>query len=219
MISSGKAHKMDTKEPLHEHRAQEFELVRRVQAGDQDSFRHIVERHQDRIFSAVYRILRNREDAEDIAQQVFTKVFFAIKSFDCRCSLLTWIYKIAVNECYSHLRKRRLELAHEADAPDYEDFVSESWFGAARQPAADTEVAARDFLNKLLARLGEDDRLLLLLKEVEGHSVAELAEMTGSTESAIKTKLFRARQKLVDAAGRLSHRPLLPSVCPDRVSL
>src|SRR5260370_34472070 len=154
MISSGKAHRMDTKESLHDqHRAQEFEQVRRAQSGDQDRFRQIVERHQDRIFSAVYRILRNREDAEDVAQQVFTKVYFAIQSFDCRCSLLTWIYKIAVNECYSHLRRRRLELAHEADAPEFEGLISESWFGASRQPGADTAVAARDFLNKLLARL------------------------------------------------------------------
>jgi RNA polymerase sigma-70 factor (ECF subfamily) len=207
-------------EPLHDqHRAQELGLVRRVQSGDQDAFRQIVERHQDRIFSAIYRILHNREDSEDIAQQVFTKVYFAIKSFDCRCSLLTWIYKIAVNECYSHLRKRRLELAHEADAPEFDDFVTESWFGATRQPAADTAVAARDLLNKLLARLADEDRLLLLLKEAEGHSIAELAQMTGSSEAAIKTKLFRARQKLIEGAARLAQRPLLPSVCPDRVSL
>ena len=210
---------MDTKELLLKHRAQEFELVRRVQSGDHEAFRQIVERHQDRIFSGIYRILHNREDSEDIAQQVFTKVYFAIKSFDCRCSLLTWIYKIAVNECYSHLRRRRLELALAMDAPEYDGIVAESWFGVSREPAADTTLAARDLLNKLLARLGEEDRLLLLLKEAEGHSVAELAQMTGGTEAAIKTKLFRARQKLIEGAGRLSQRPLLPTVCQDRVSL
>ena len=93
-------------------RTLEFELVRRVQSGDEEAFRQIVERHQNRIFSVVYRTLRNREDAEDVAQRVFTKVYFAIQSFDCRNSFLTWIYKIAINECYSHLRKRRIALAH-----------------------------------------------------------------------------------------------------------
>src|SRR5258708_39385800 len=115
----------------------EFELVRRVQSGDQEAFRDLVERHQNRIFSIVYRTLRNREDAEDVAQRVFTKVYFAIRSFDCRNSLLTWIYKIAINESYSHLRKRRAALAHEADAPDYERFVAQSRFDA-----IDTTVAA-----------------------------------------------------------------------------
>ena len=191
----------------------EFELVRRVQSGDQEAFRELVERHQNKIFSVVYRTLRNREDAEDVAQRVFTKVYFGIRSFDCRNSLLTWMYKIAINESYSHLRKRRLELALEVDSPEYEKFVADGWFGAARQSAIDSTTTARDYLNKLLARVGEEDRLLLVLKEVEGHSIAELAEMTGASQSAIKTKLFRARRKLLEAAARLSLRPALTAVC------
>ena len=101
-----------------------------------------------------------------------------------------------------------MALAHEVDAPDYEQYVADSWFAA-----VDTTMAARDFLNKLLARVGEEDRLLLVLKEVEGHSIAELAEMTGASQSAIKTKLFRARHKLFEAAGRLSQRPALSAIC------
>src|SRR5215212_6642239 len=80
------------------------DLVRRVQSGDQSAFRDLVERHQNKIFAIVYRILHNYQDAEDIAQLVFTKTYFAIKSFDCRCSVLSWMCRIAVNECYSHLR-------------------------------------------------------------------------------------------------------------------
>ena len=194
-------------EPVQDQRQTlEFELVRRVQSGDQEAFRDLVARHQNRIFSIVYRTLRNREDAEDVAQRVFTKVYFAIQSFDCRNSFLSWTYKIALNECYSYLRKRRTALAHEADAPDYEQYVADPWLAA-----VDTTMAARDFLNKLLARVGEEDRLLLVLKEVEGHSIAELAEITGVSQSAIKTKLFRARQKLLEAAGRLSQRPVWSS--------
>lgn len=189
-------------------RTLESDLVRRVQSGDQEAFRDLVERHQNRVFSIVYRILRNREDAEDVAQRVFTKVYFAIHSFDCRNSLLTWIYKIAINESYSHLRKRRMAREHEVDVPDYAQFVADSWFGS-----VDTTMAVRDFLQKLLARVGEEDRLLLVLKEVEGHSIAELAALTGATQSAIKTKLFRARRKLLQAAARLSQRPAWSAVC------
>src|SRR4051812_27259988 len=81
----------------------EAALVRRVQAGDEMAFRDIVERHQSKVFSIIYGILRNRNDAEDIAQQVFAKVYFSIRNFDFRSSLLTWIYKITVNECYDYL--------------------------------------------------------------------------------------------------------------------
>jgi RNA polymerase sigma-70 factor (ECF subfamily) len=190
-------------------RTVESELVRRVQSGDQAAFRDLVERYQNKIFSIVYRLLRNRQDTEDIAQMVFTKVYFAIKSFDGRCSLLSWICRIAINECYSHLRKRRVRRAFEGDTREEGAPRGENRFGACPQPSADTRAAARDLVEKLLARVPEEDRLLLVLKEVEGHSVNELAEMTGASESAVKTRLFRARQKLVEAAGRLAQRPVL----------
>lgn len=185
-------------------RTRELELVRRAQSGDESAFRDLVERHQGKIFSLVHRILRNREDAEDIAQLVFTKVYFAIQRFDCRCSLLTWICKIALNECYTHFRRRRAQHECELDALDLEMMPA-----ANGVPTTDSRVAMRDFVGKLMGKLPEEERLLLVLKEVEGHSIGELAEMTGSSESAIKTKLFRARHKLVEAAGRLSSRPAL----------
>jgi len=184
-------------EPQDARRLAEMVMVRRVQSGDQAAFRDLMERYQAKIHSIVYGILHNREDAEDIAQQVFTKVYFAIKDFDGRCLLLTWICRIAINECYSSLRKRRVKLVQEIDGPEH----------AGNQPPVDRRLADRDYLNKLLARIPADDRALLIFKEVEGHSIGELAQMTGMTDSAIKIKLFRARHKLVEAASRLS-RPM-----------
>src|SRR5262249_56300559 len=94
----------------------EASLVRRVQAGDQIAFREMVERFQTKVFSIIYGILRNHNDAEDIAQQVFAKIYFSIRNFDFRSSLLTWIYKITVNECYDYLRKKRVrKLVYESD--------------------------------------------------------------------------------------------------------
>jgi len=190
----------------NERQKADLELVRRVKSGDQAAFRDLVERHQSKVFSVAHRILRNRQDAEDIAQMVFTKVYFALKRFDCRCSLPSWICKIAINECYSHLRKQRVRAAL-SDRPGSELIEGENRFGASPETGADTTMAARDLLNKILAKVPEDDRWLLIMKEVEGHSVAELAGMTGAGESAIKTKLFRARQKLIQAAAQLSLRP------------
>ena len=85
---------------------EEAALVRRVQAKDEMAFREIVERYQAKVFSIIYGILRNQNDAEDIAQQVFAKIYFSIKNFDFRSSLLTWIYKITVNECYDYLAQK-----------------------------------------------------------------------------------------------------------------
>jgi len=184
----------------------ELELVRRVQSGDQTAYRELVERHQAKVFSVIHRLLRNRQDTEDTAQIAFTKAYFAIQNFDCRCSFLSWISRIAINECYTHLRKRRVRIAFEPEAGEASD--RESRFGASTGAGADTALAARDLLHKLLANLPEDDRWLLIMKEVEGHSVAELMEMTGASESSVKTRMFRARQKLLAVARELSHRPV-----------
>src|SRR5882724_2000253 len=96
-------------EPLHKLAlTPELEIVRRVQSGDQAAFRDLVERYQAKIFSVIHRILRNRQDTEDVAQVTFTKVYFAMPGFDSRCSLFSWICKVAINECYSLLRRRRV---------------------------------------------------------------------------------------------------------------
>src|ERR1019366_6186598 len=185
---------------------EEAALVKRVQARDEIAFREIVERYQAKVFSIIYGILRNRNDAEDIAQQVFAKIYFSIQNFDFRSSLLTWIYKITVNECYDYLRKKRVrKLVYESDFSDEDAQRME-----ASEPAvdsavpADTRLAQRDLILKLLSKVSEEERTLLLMKEVEGHSVEELAGMTGLNENTIKVKLFRTRQKLLKAAGRLT---------------
>jgi RNA polymerase sigma-70 factor (ECF subfamily) len=188
---------------------EEGALVRRAQAGDQMAFREIVERFQSKVFSIIYGILRNHNDAEDIAQQVFTKVYFSLRSFDFRSSLLTWVYKITVNECYDYLRKKKVRrLVYESDFSEEDALRMENSEPARDQrPPVDVTLAQRDLALKLLAKLPEEERMLLLLKEVEGHSVEELAAMTGINENTIKVKLFRARQKLLKVAQRMTRAP------------
>ena len=198
------------KSKLDHRTTEEAALVRRVQSHDEMAFREIVDRYQAKVFSIIYGILRNRNDAEDIAQQVFAKIYFSIKNFDFRSSLLTWIYKITVNECYDYLRKKRVrKLVYESDFSSEDSLRMENSEPATdRAPAVDLRLAQHDLIIKLLAKISEEDRSLILLKEVEGHSVEELAEMTGMNENTIKVKLFRARQKLVKAAQRLDKGPL-----------
>jgi RNA polymerase sigma-70 factor, ECF subfamily len=180
-------------------------LVQRAQAGDEAAFREIVERYQSKVFSIIHGIVRQRNDVEDIAQQVFAKVYLSLKSFDFRSSLITWIYKITVNECFDYLRKRKVRrLVYESDLSEDEVRRVENTEPATdRQTPADSSLAQRDYVLKLLTRVSEEERMLLMLKEVEGYSVEELAERTGMNENTIKVKLFRARQKLIKAAQRL----------------
>jgi len=190
-------------------KSEEADLIRRVQAGDEMAFRDVVERYQAKVFSIIFGILRNHNDAEDIAQQVFAKIYFSIRSFDFRSSLLTWIYKITVNECYDYLRKKKVrKLVYESDFSEEDSLKMENTDAAIDLGVpVDTNLAQRDLVNKLLSKISEEDRSLIMLKEVEGHSVEELAHMTGMNENTIKVKLFRARQKLLKAAQRLTRLP------------
>ena len=188
--------------------SQEGALVRRAQSGDEAAFREIVEHYQSKVFSIIHGIVRQRNDVEDIAQQVFTKVYFSIGNFDFRSSLITWIYKITVNECFDYLRKKKVrKLVYESDLSEDEARRVENSEPSVRQVGADVNLARRDYIFKLLTKVSDEERHLLMLKEVEGHSVEELAEMTGMNENTIKVKLFRARQKLVKAAQRLDRAP------------
>src|SRR2546425_6168495 len=95
---------------------EEKKLVRRAQGGDALAYEELVRGHQQRIFAVVGGILRRREDIEDVAQQVFMKAYFSLRRFDLRSAFGTWLYKIAVNECWDYLRKKRVRrLVYEAD--------------------------------------------------------------------------------------------------------
>jgi RNA polymerase sigma-70 factor (ECF subfamily) len=196
--------RVQTKARVDYKSSEEAVLVRRIQKGDELAFREIVDRYQNKVFSIIYGILRSRNDAEDISQQVFTKIYFSIGKFDFRSSLLTWIYKITVNECYDYLRKKKVrKLVYESDVSEDEARRIRHTEAMESDRPADDNLARRDLIVKLLEKVSEEDRRLLMLKEVEGHSVEELAELTGMNENTIKVKLFRARQKLVKAAKRL----------------
>jgi RNA polymerase sigma-70 factor (ECF subfamily) len=200
--------KVKTRNGVDHRTTDEAALVRRVQQGDEIAFRELVDSYQNKVFSIIYGILRNHNDAEDIGQQVFAKIYFSIRGFDFRSSLLTWIYRITVNECYDYLRKKKVrKLVYESDFTEEEaQRLERTEPGADLQVPLAADLERRDFVVKLLGKVSAEERELLMLKEVEGHSVEELARMTGMNENTIKVKLFRARQKLVKAAQRLMPR-------------
>jgi RNA polymerase sigma-70 factor (ECF subfamily) len=193
---------------------EEAELVRRAQAGDVDAFEQLLMRHQRRVFAIVGGILRGREDVEDVAQQVFIKVFQSLRRFDRRSAFSTWLYKVTVNECWDYLRKRRARpLVYEADLT--EEQAQSVMGGEARHPTgteadagADQRAAQRDLLDRLLAELTEEEQGMLMLKEVEGFSVEEIGEILGLNVNTVKVRLFRVRGRLMRLyQRRLAERP------------
>jgi RNA polymerase sigma-70 factor (ECF subfamily) len=178
------------------------ELVRLAQAEDKEAFEELVRRHQHRVFAVAGGILRRREDAEDIAQQVFVKAYFSLKRFDQRAAFSTWLYKITVNECWDLLRKRKVRpLVYESDLSEEQA----RQFGAQQEREATgadvpTRLEARERVERLLEGLETRDRTMLVLKEVEGFSVEEIAEIMNLNANTVKVRLFRARRRIVSQA-------------------
>ena len=182
--------------------AEERELIRRAQKGDTAAYEDLLHAHQQRVFAVVGGILRRREDIEDVVQQVFIKVYVSIRQFDLRSTFSTWLYKIAVNECYDYLRKKRVRrLVYEADLSEEQVRQLESLdSGTGIAPPADASQRAemRQLVGRLLDALQEEDRHMLVLKEVEGLSVVEISEALGINVNTVKVRLFRARGRLVE---------------------
>lgn len=171
-------------------------LVERCQQGHADAFRELVDRYQARIFNMAYRMLHNREEAEDITQEAFLNVFRAIDSFKGD-RFSPWIYKIASNLCLDYLRRRRLPTVS-LDAPVKADM------DVAREIADNTSLPEEEALSEALGldiqraidSLPERYRVVTVLRHIEDLTYEEIAEVLGIPLGTVKTRLFRAREML-----------------------
>ncbi len=180
------------------------ELVRRAQKEDKEAFEELIRRHTNRVFAVASGILHRREDVEDISQQVFVKAYFSLKRFDQRAAFSTWLYKITVNECWDLLRKRKVRpLVYEADLSEEQaKQLAASDQGAPGRPDVRESLEARQQVAMLLEGLDERDRTMLILKEVEGFAIEEIAEVLDLNANTVKVRLFRARKKIVSRVGK-----------------
>ncbi len=182
----------------------ERQLVQRAQAGDASAYEGLVRMHQRRLLAVVGGILRGSQDVEDVAQQVLLKAYLSLKRFDLRAAFGTWLYKIAVNECRDHIRKKKVRrLVYEADLSEEQVRQMEmapdpnvSTLGGNPNPGRGME--QRDLLDRLLGELDVQDRTMLVMKELGGFTVGEIGEILGLNANTVKVRLFRARGRLVD---------------------
>lgn len=173
-------------------------LVAASGSGDEAAFEQLFERHRRQVARIAGRFFPQREQIEEIIQDSFTKAYFALGTYHGthEASFRAWLTQIAVNTCYDQLRRLRRRPEHTVE--EFDDQEAHEFAGQLRAAGSDIEGAlvSRDLALKLLARLSAEDRLVLTLLDVEGFSVAEIAEMTNWSVSKVKVRAHRARAHL-----------------------
>ena len=173
-------------------------LVAAAAAGDEAAFEKLFNRHRRQVARIAGRFFSQRDQVEEIIQDAFTKVYFALHTYHGthEASFKAWLAQISVNACYDQLR--RLRRRPEQALGELAENESQNLTAQLRGARSDIEGAlvSRDLALKLLIRLSPDDRLVLALLDVEGFSVAEIGEMTGWSISKVKVRAHRARAHL-----------------------
>jgi RNA polymerase sigma-70 factor (ECF subfamily) len=173
------------------------ELAALARAGDEAAFEELFRRHRRRVALIAARFFRQRQQVEEIVQESFAKAFFALGEFanGRDASFAAWLARISFNVCYDELRrqKRRPEGALEEATEEESVRLRERLRGG---PDAEGQAVSRDLATKLLARLAPEDRLVLVMLDVEGLSAAEIAGLLGWTVSKVKVRAHRARAHL-----------------------
>jgi RNA polymerase sigma-70 factor (ECF subfamily) len=175
------------------------ELALLAQSGDEAAFEQIFIRHRLRVARIAGRFFNRAEKVEEVAQDVFAKAWFALDDYSRERgpSFAAWLSRIAINSCYDQLRRarRRPENSFSSISQDEALFLN-SHLRDEKAADAETDVISRDLAEKLLARLGADDRLILTLLDGQEMSVAEIAETLGWGVSKVKVRAHRARAAL-----------------------
>jgi len=176
------------------------ELVRAVLGGDSHAFEEIVKRYQRLVFNVIYHYCGTRNVVEDLAQEVFLKVFRALATFDMRGPLKSWIARITANTCLDELRRNRREKVFPvADLNSGDENRIESFFEQFEERASLTEKDVSELfelLEKLMGRLNDKDRMAFVFRELEGLSYAEISQAMKTTEGAIRIRVSRSKSKI-----------------------
>jgi len=169
--------------------------VQRVLAGNTAAFAVLVDRHKDLVFNIAYKIVRHREDAEEIAQDAFVKAYQSLRSFKGESKFSTWLYRIVYNASVSHTRKRHYEF-REIDERVMSDTTEDEILEDLDR--LDSNDQSR-MVNKAINQLPPDESALVTLFYMDENSIDDISNITGLSVSNVKVKLHRIRKKLYDA--------------------
>ena len=174
-------------------------IVQKVQDGDVDAFDELVTKYRERIYSVVYNLTSNREDASDLTQDAFIKAFQSVGRFKGKSSFFTWLYRIALNTTLTHLRKNKLRRFFSFEKMSEEDHSA----GFIEQLKTDSDSDKNTLMSELQEKLNDafqklsvKHRTVVTLYEIDGLSHKEIAEIVGTTVGTVRSRLHYAKQFL-----------------------
>ena len=184
---------------MNEVNAREDFSLDALRAGDRAEFARLVESHYEMIYRLAIRMVDNPQDAEDILQETFLKAYRHLKDFDGRSSLSTWLYRIATNEALMFLRRKRpdqvsIDAPVESEMDDLEPVQVVDWCCLPENELMSAE--ARAHLDQAIGRLPASLRVVFILRDIQDLSTREVSEILNLSETAVKTRLSRARLRL-----------------------
>ena len=169
-------------------------LLRRACKGDVQAFEELMQSHESRIYAIALRMMGNREDAQDCAQEAMVRIYRAMGSFKGQSALATWIYRITMNTCLDELRRRKARKVTSLDS-----LVDNGW---SPTDTGDTpeehglRVEKQNALNQAIQSLPDDMRAAIILRDVKGYSYDEIASILDANVGTIKSRISRGREKL-----------------------
>ncbi len=182
----------------------EKELIRRSQAGDGDAFGVLVERYKSKVFGLAYGFTRDRVAADDLAQEVFIKVYLSLSKFQAKSEFGTWLYRVAVNQIKDYLRKNKRWMKDIPLEEAGERVLASSDLGPEEQRLQEGE---REIVQVALARLPEKYRVILTLRDIDGLAYEDISGILNLSAGTVDSRLHRARRKLREKlAGRLTRQ-------------
>src|SRR5437764_6012297 len=178
----------------------EFELIHKAKGGDDAAFNQVVLAYRKRILGTIARLIGRPEDVEDVAQEVFLRLYYSLDQLRTPEVFEPWLYRLTVNASYDYLRKqRRRNESRMADLSEQAVMMADATAGGKASSEQKHRTQVKELLDSLLSNISEEDQILLKLKEVEGLSLKELEKIYRVKENALKVRLFRARQGVLKA--------------------
>jgi RNA polymerase sigma-70 factor (ECF subfamily) len=192
--------------------ADDKELVERSKKGDETAFKQLVLKYQKKVYMIVYSMISNHQDSLELSQEVFLRVFRHLPSFEGTSSFYTWLYRITVNICIDYYRRKRLKAYEYDDRLDHAPTqAEEDVFPLVSSASRDTptgrllreELGAK--IREAMDRLPPKHRLVFVLREEEGLSYEEIADVAGIPIGTVMSRLFHARRKLQERLAKYLH--------------
>lgn len=179
----------------------EDKLIRKAQKGDVPAFERIISDYQNVVYSVAYRYADNAEDAADMSQEIFLKMFKSINTFQFKSKLSTWIYRVATNTCIDLVKKAKRDGSTYSINEGYENSDGDMKYSEITDDSSQPDVVAeksemRDVINTAISELNEDYRTVIILRDIQGLSYDEISEIIDCSVGTVKSRISRGRKKL-----------------------